>query len=198
MEHINLTTKLLGLKDPNIDIKDVVSHQSHMEIKAELDYQPGPCPHCKGKMIKYDFQKLSTIPLLDMQGMPTVLKLKKRRFQCKECHRVVVSETSVVRKNFQISQAIWKKITDLHIENLTSTAIARRLHISVSVAQRRLEQFAFKESFAKLPEVLSIDEFSRNKGQLAFIAQDFETQKLVTILENTQQSTLKNLSLIHI
>ena len=191
MEPLNLTTKLLGLEDPNIDIKDVVSHQSHMEIKAKLDYKPGPCPHCQGKMIKYDFQKPSTIPLLDMQGMPTVLKLKKRRFQCKECRRVVVSETSVVRKNCQISQVVWKKITDLHIENLTSTAIARRLHISVSVAQRRLEQFAFKESFTKLPEILSIDEFSRNKGQLAFIAQDFESQKLVTILEDTQQSTIK-------
>ena len=59
------------------------------------------------------------------------------------------------------------------------------------MAQRRLEQFAFKESFAKLPEILSIDEFSRSKGQLAFIAQDFETQKLLTILEDTQQTTIK-------
>ena len=43
----------------------------------------------------------------------------------------------------------------------------------------------------KLSEILSIDEFYRNKGQLAFIAQDFATQKLVTILEDTQQSTIK-------
>ena len=157
--------------------------KNHMEIKAKLDYKPGPCPHCNGKMGKYDFQKPSTIPLLETQGMPTVLKLKKHRFQCKECRRVVVSETSVVRKNCQISQVVWQKITDLHIENLTNTAIARRLHISVSVAQRQLERFSFHESFDKLPEILSIDEFSRNKGQLAFIAQDFETQKLLTILE---------------
>ncbi|MGT2908267.1 transposase, partial [Streptococcus dentiloxodontae] len=45
-------------------------------------------------------------------------------------------------------------------------------------------QFTFKEDFSKLPKVLSWDEFSRNKGKLAFIAQDFETRKIVTILEN--------------
>lgn len=39
---------------------------------------------------------------------------------------------------------------------------------------------------------MSWDEFSRNKGKLAFIAQDFETRKIVTILENNRQSTIKN------
>ena len=43
-----------------------------------------------------------------------------------------------------------------------------------------------------MPEVLSWDEFSRNKGKLAFIAQDFETRKIVTVLENNKQSTIKN------
>lgn len=32
-------------------------------------------------MIKYDFQKESKTPILDAQGMSTVLKLKKRRLQ---------------------------------------------------------------------------------------------------------------------
>nr|WP_244092515.1 transposase family protein [Streptococcus thermophilus]QBS00120.1 mobile element protein [Streptococcus thermophilus] len=34
-------------------------------------------------MIKYDFQKNSKIPLLEQAGTPTLLRLKKRRFQCK-------------------------------------------------------------------------------------------------------------------
>ena len=177
MEHLNLTTKLLGLKDQNIDIQFILNHPDYTEIKAKLDYQPGSCPHCQGQIIKYDFQKPSTISLLDTQGMPTVLKLKKRRFQCKDCRKVVVSETSLVHKNCQIPQLVWQKITDMHI--------------SVSAVQRQLEQFIFKEDFTKLPEVLSIDEFSRNKGQLAFIAQDFEIQKVVNILEDVRQTTIQ-------
>ncbi|MBF0805493.1 transposase [Streptococcus sp. 19428wA2_WM07] len=48
-------------------------------------------------MIKYDFQRESKIPLLEVQGLPTVLFLKKRRFQCKTCRKVVVSETPIVK-----------------------------------------------------------------------------------------------------
>ncbi|MGT2906628.1 ISL3 family transposase [Streptococcus dentiloxodontae] len=192
MEHLKNTTDLIGLKDKNIKILFVLQHQTHIEIRAKLDYQAPDCPYCQGKMIKYDFQKASTIPLLDIQGMPTLLKLKKRRFQCKACKKVVVSETDVVQKNGQISKPVWAKITQLHTEKLTNSAIAKKLHISVSAVQRKLAQFTFKEDFSKLPKVLSWDEFSRNKGKLAFIAQDFETRKIVTILENNRQSTIKN------
>ncbi|HFI0640094.1 TPA: ISL3 family transposase, partial [Streptococcus suis] len=106
--------------------------------------------------------------------------------------KVTVSETPLVKKNCQISQPIWEKVTQLHTENMTNSAIARRLHISVSVVQRKLAQFQFPQDFTKLPKVLSWDEFSRNKGKLAFIAQDFETRRIVTILENNRQATIKN------
>lgn len=102
-------------------------------------------------MIKYGFQKESKIPILDAQGMPTVLKLKKRRFQCKSCRRVSVAETTLVQKNHQISKPVLLKITELHTDKLTNSDIAKRLHISVSAVQRKLEQFTFREDFSKLP-----------------------------------------------
>lgn len=135
----------IGLKEKNIEILFVLQHQTHIEIRAKLDYQTPDCPHCQGKMMTYDFQKASTIPLLDIQGMPAVLKLKKRRFQCKACRRVRVTETSLVQKNGQISKPVWAKITQLHTERLINSAIAKKLHISVSTVQRKLEQFTFKE-----------------------------------------------------
>lgn len=58
--------------------------------------------------------------------------------------------------------------------------------------QRQLESFTVKEDYSQLPEVLSIDEFSQNKGQLAFIAQDFKTRNIVTVLDNNRQTTIKN------
>ncbi|MGV3093813.1 ISL3 family transposase [Streptococcus pluranimalium] len=170
----------------------VLKHQTHIEIRAKLDYQAPACSFCRGNMIKYDFQKSSTIPILDVQGMPTLLKLKKRRFQCKNCRKVVISQTSLVRKNHQISQPVWAKITQLLTESLSNAAIARQCHVSVATVQRQLENFQIKETFNKLPAILSWDEFSRNKGQLAFIAQDFETRQIVTVLEDNKQTTIKN------
>ncbi|HFR3652981.1 transposase, partial [Streptococcus suis] len=192
MELLHHTTELIGIKDKNIKILFVLKHQTHLEIRAKLDYDSPGCPHCQGKCIKYDFQKSSKMPILDCQGFPTLLLLKKRRFQCKSCQKVTVAETTLVKKNCQISQPIWEKVTQLHTENMTNIAIARRLHISVSVVQRKLAQFQFEHDFTKLPKVLSWDEFSRNKGKLAFIAQDFETKSIVTILDNNRQTTIKN------
>ena len=191
MEHIKNSTKLIGIKDLNIKISIVLKHQTRIEIRAELDYPAPACPHCQGKMIKYDFQRPSTIPILDVQGMATVLKLRKRRFQCKVCRRVSVAKTSLVKKNCQISQPVWAKITQLLIEKQTNTDIARRLHVSVSTVQRQLNAFTFKDNFETLPEVLSWDEFARNKGKLAFIAQDFKTKKIIALLENNRQTTIK-------
>lgn len=98
MERLKNTIDLLGLEDKNIKILFVLQFQSHIEIRAKLDYQTPRCPHCQENMSKYDFQRMSTIPILDIQGMPTVLKLKKRRFQCKACRRVSVATTHLVQK----------------------------------------------------------------------------------------------------
>lgn len=57
---------------------------------------------------------------------------------------------------------------------------------------RKLKQFQFKDDYSTLPEVLSWDEFSYQKGKLAFIAQDYETKKIITILDNRPQVTICN------
>ena len=75
----------------------------------------------------------------------------------------MVSQTTLVKKNHQISRPFWKKIAEYHVEKLTNAAIARRLHISVSTVQRKFNEFNFQENFHSLPTVLSWDEFSRIK-----------------------------------
>ena len=62
MRLIKNTTELIGIKDQNIIISLVFETDTHIEIQAKLDYPAPSCPHCQGKMIKYDFQKNSKIP----------------------------------------------------------------------------------------------------------------------------------------
>ncbi|GFG42191.1 hypothetical protein ScFU29_10950 [Streptococcus canis] len=64
--------------------------------------------------------------------------------------------------------------------------------ISPTTIHRKLKQFAFKEVFSRLPEGLSIDKFAYQKGKLAFIAQNFETNKIISILDNRRQATIRN------
>ncbi|MFU2206734.1 ISL3 family transposase, partial [Streptococcus pluranimalium] len=84
----------------------VLKYQSHIEIRAKLDYHAPICLFCRGNMSKDDFQKPSTIPILDLQGMLSLLKLKKRRFQYKDCRKVVAAQSPLVKKNHQISQPV--------------------------------------------------------------------------------------------
>ena len=192
MRPIKNTTELIGIKDPNIIISLVFETDTHLEIHEKVDYPAQPSPHCQGKMIKYDFQRPSKIPLLEQAGTPTLLRLKKRRFQCKSCRRVTVAETSIVEKNHQISNLVRQKVAQLLTEKLSLTDIARRLRVSTSTVYRKLDQFTFKEHYDKLPAVMSWDELGFKKGELAFVAQDYETNKLITILDNRRQTTIRN------
>ena len=99
MEQLHFITKLLDIKDPNIQIIDIINRDTHKEIIAKLDYDAPSCPNCGIQMKKYDFQKSSKIPYLETTGMPTRILLRKRRFKCYQCSKMMVSETSIVKKN---------------------------------------------------------------------------------------------------
>ncbi|SNV33573.1 IS1167, transposase [Streptococcus acidominimus] len=186
------TTELIGMKDKHITLNKVFQRETHIEVFASLDYHPPKCRHCKGDQIKYDFQKPSKIPCIEIGGFPSLIRLKKRRFQCKFCRKVTVAETSLVQKNCQISEPLRQKVAQALINRESLTHIAQRLAISTSTVHRKLNQFVVKEDFSKLPQVLSIDEFSYQKGKLAFIAQDFETKKIISILDNRRQTTIRS------
>ncbi|EHE39413.1 ribonuclease III [Streptococcus pneumoniae GA47778] len=87
MEQLHFITKLLDIKDPNIQILDIINKDTHKEIIAKLDYDAPSCPECGNQLKKYDFQKPSKIPYLETTGMPTRILLRKRRFKCYHCSK---------------------------------------------------------------------------------------------------------------
>lgn len=85
-----------------------------------------------------------------------------------------------------------RKTTQLLLNREALTHIAEKFALSTSTVNRKLKQFQFKDNFSTLPEVLSWDEFSYQKRKLAFIAQDHNTKKIITILDNRRQTTIRN------
>ncbi len=160
MEHINHTTLLIGMKDKNITLNKAIQHDTHIEVFATLDYHPPKWKHCKGKQIKYDFPNPSKIPFIEIAGFPSLIRLKKRRFQCKSCRKVTVAETTLVKKNCQISEMVRQKIAQLLLNREALTHIASKLAISTSTVYRKLKPFHFQEDDTTLPDILSWDEFS--------------------------------------
>ncbi|VSC66596.1 transposase-like protein [Streptococcus pneumoniae] len=94
MEQLHFITKLLDIKDPNVQILNIINKDTHKEIIAKLDYDAPSCPECGNQLKKYDFQKPSKIPYLETTGIPTRILLRKRRFKCYHCSKMMVAETS--------------------------------------------------------------------------------------------------------
>ena len=157
MKQVHFIIKLLDIKDSNIQIIDVINIDTHKEIIAELDYETPSYPDCKSQMKKHDFQKTSKIPYLEMTGMPTRILLRKRRFKCYNCSKMMVTETSLVKKNHQIPRIINQKIAQKLIEKTPMTDIAHQLAISTSTVIRKLNDFHFEHDFNRLPEIMSWD-----------------------------------------
>ncbi len=157
MEQLHFITKLLDIKDPNIQILDIINKDTHKEIIAKLDYDAPSCPECGSQMKKYDFQKPSKIPYLETTGMPTRILLRKRRFKCYHCSKMMVAETSIVKKNDQIPRIINQKIAQKLIEKTSMTDIAHQLAISTSTVIRKLNDFHFECNVRNLPEIMSWD-----------------------------------------
>ena len=84
-----------------------------------------------------------------------------------------------------------QKTAQLLLNREALTHIAEKLAISTSTVYRKLKQFQFKDDYSTLPEVLSWDEFPYQKGKLAFIAQDYNTKKIIAILDNRRQTTIR-------
>ena len=192
MEQFNFITQLLEIKDPNITILELVDAGSHKEVIAKLDYPTPKCQHCKGQMAKYDFQKTSKIPYLECAGYKTLIRLRKRRFRCSNCGKIAVAETSLVKKNHQIPLILNQKIAQKLIEKVAMTAIAESLAVSTSTVIRKLKEFQFKTDLNWLPENMSWDEYGFKKGKMSFIAQDFDSLKVIAILDGRTQATIRN------
>ena len=192
MEQLHSITKLLDIKDPNIQIIDIINKGTHKEIIAKLDYEAPSCPDCGSLMKKYDFQKTSKIPYLKTTGMPTRILLRKRRFKCYQCSKMAVAETSLVKKNHQIPRIINQKIAQKLIEKTSMTDITHQLSISTSTVIRKLNDLRFNHDFSSLPEIMSWDEYTFTKGKMSFIAQDFEKLTIIAVLEGRTQTVIRN------
>ncbi|WP_410254441.1 ISL3 family transposase [Streptococcus pneumoniae] len=199
MEQLHFITKLLDIKDPNIQILDIINKDTHKEIIAKLDYDAPSCPECGNQLKKYDFQKPSKIPYLETTGMPTRILLRKRRFKCYHCSKMMIAETSIVKKNHQIPRIINQKIAQKLIEKISMTDIAHQLSISTSTVIRKLNDFHFECNFRNLPKIMSWDvetvrgvTVSIGRWKMSFIAQDFEKLDIITVLEGRTQAAIRD------
>ncbi|HIY58069.1 MAG TPA: ISL3 family transposase [Candidatus Tetragenococcus pullicola] len=205
-EKLDLTFKqLLNIKDSRLFFSNQAYQKERVKGKLTnvfygvLTYTPKACECCgavnDGTTIIKHSPKPSDIQLLPFQEVPTILRLFKQRFLCKQCHHTFSAQTYYVSKNCYISQPLKFAIAVDLKKKISMKDIAARYFVSFKTVERVLDSF-YRDYQAKknyLPKHLLIDEFKGTRdceGKMCFIFSDAETGKIIDILDDRRNFKL--------
>ena len=188
MLYDNNTAKILGLKD--VIVKNVESDEKDVHISLELPRKDHICPVCGHTTEKIHDYREQVVRDSQAFGKNVYLHLNKRRYACGECGKRFYEENSFLPKYYHVTQRLIVNVISGFREPVSATHIARENNVSVTTALRYFDLVDY--GAARLPEVLSIDEFKGNAGREKFqcILTDAETHSVLDILPNRKASQL--------
>ena len=204
----NYILNLLNIEDKNIFINKniiqnkVINGKNYKIIEAFLSYMPDYCPLCgvvnnsSNDIIKWGFRKNCIIKIPKQGNCLTRLILHKQRFYCKHCHNTFIAKTSLVDRYKNISNNTELQINLELMEKQSEKDIAKRLDVSVSKINRKLNEIS-SHSVLKhpyLPKSMNWDEFKATKdtkGHMAFIITDNISGNIFDIQDSRKSKVLE-------
>ena len=180
------TAKLLDLEDVIITNVENVSEEIHVYL--ELPREKHCCPACGAftdRVHDYRMQTIKDVPL----GRTTLLHLRKRRYRC-DCGKRFLEKNTFLPKYYRSTSRLIAQIISAFQETVSASKIGTHFNVSGATAMRYFKCVSFK--LAKLPEVLSIDEFKGNSGGQKYnsIIVDAEKHKVLDILPSRFENDL--------
>lgn len=185
----DFTTKLLELED--VIVHDVQSSNTELHIFFSLERKTQTCPECHALTDRIHDYRTSILKDSPIMGKATFLHYKKRRYHCPFCGKHFYESFSLLPKYCRITTRLAFFAIHLLRNRYSATSAASLINISVSSVFRRMKDIHFNKP-ARLPKVLSIDEFRGNAGGQKFqaILTDAENKKLLDILPSRSQTDL--------
>ena len=177
---------LLNIKDQNIFINTnnieerKIKNKNYKIIEGILTYKPKFCPICgvvnesSNNIIKWGFRKNCKIKIPKISNCYSLLILHKQRFFCKHCNNTFIAETNLIDRNKNISNNTELQLNLELMQKQSEKDIAKRLDISVSKIDRKLNEISSHKVLRHetLPTSMNWDEFKATKdtkGKMAFI-----------------------------
>lgn len=205
MSQFNPTLSVLGIPDTNIHVSDVrdeyrgkgTRQRKEHIIVAKLTYTLTRCPLCGMDALRpYGF-KATHIHVQGATDIPTVIDLDKQRWLCANCHHSTMATTPLVEPNHSIAKGVQMRIVELARLRLPKKTIASIIGISPTTVQRTLNAKIKYHAARTLPINLSFDEFRSTGNMMSFICIDGDTHKLVSLLGDRLNKTIKDFFISH-
>ena len=178
--HNNYINELIGFKD--VKVKKVESDDLSITLHIETIKKEQICPCCNNTTSKVHDYRFQTIKDCPIQFKNTFIKLRKRRYKCKNCGKQFFEDLSFLPKYYRMTNRLSAWICRQFSTTNSIKQIATSANVSSNTVFRLLSLFNVSNNF--LPEVLSIDEFKGNAGSSKYQVSlmDNVESKIVDIL----------------
>lgn len=158
MLYNHFTEELLGLQ--GVKIRKVEQDEKNILIYVEIERAKHKCPCCSeqtDRVHDYRLQRVKDIPAF---GKQVTLVLRKRRYRCTKCGKRFIEKNSFLPRYYRRTTRLTMYIIDKLRGERSFTSLAKDVQLSTPTAIRIFDMVSYPK--AKLPEVLSIDEFKGN------------------------------------
>ena len=158
MLYTHFTQEVLGLQD--VIITKVESNEKELIIYAELERKQHDCISCgtaTDTIHDYRKQIIRDIPAF---GKLVSIILRKRRYRCSCCGKRFFEHNSFLPKYHRMTNRLSAYVINKLTDERSFTSVSREVNLSVTTVIRIFDKVSYPK--AKLPAVLSIDEFKGN------------------------------------
>lgn len=160
-----------------------------------LTYKITRCCNCgfNGSIWNYGFTT-TECKLISTNVFDVRLRLKKQRFQCKNCNATSVAHTPDIPTNCNISRQIRQHVLMQAKSDMSEKLISKSMSISANSVSRIInaESNRYYYQFGKgLPEHLCFDEIRTAHSRMSFLYCDYDSHKLIDILPDWTLNTIR-------
>ena len=158
MLYTHFTQEVLGLQ--GVIITKIESNEKELTIYAELEKKKHNCISCgtaTDTIHDYRKQIIKDIPAF---GKLVSIVLRKRRYRCPRCGKRFLESNSFLPKYHRMTNRLSAYVINKLTDERSFTSVSREVNISVTTVMRIFDKVSYPK--AKLPTVLSIDEFKGN------------------------------------
>lgn len=163
-------------------------------VEVEVEVQEALCPHCGGKGYGHGLGKGRDVLHSWSSGKRVYLRLKRRRFRCRDCGGSFTQTLPLLRPYSRLTrmaeaQALWE------LQEGSFSRVRRRLGVSYSTMRRILEREVSGEALSLLEGEgtlsLGIDEHSFRHQDMVYTVTEVKKRWVLGILRDDRIASLK-------
>lgn len=163
-------------------------------LQVQMTNEGINCPHCEKYLDVLHQNKYVLVKDLSISGMKVYLKVPRRKFYCRQCQKYTTEQLTWLDSKQSITNR-YKEYIYAKVKDLTVEQVGRNENLGTKQVQKIFNELAkteIKNQDWGTPKRLSLDEFSRRKGQgrFATILTDLDKSSLLEVIDSHQSDDI--------